>query len=437
MEKSVTLRDMIKSFAPEPLKEADFAGFYCADTIESRTGSKETSPMDNLFDTCRYAEGRKAYLLMGHRGCGKSTELNRLKQRLEGDGYKVAVVSCNTEINLMNVEYCDLLILIAQSLFKIAVEIGCDIDKNVIKRILSFWDEKDSETIFLKESNLEIQSEASFGTGGLFGNILTLFSGITGDLKNSSSKREMVRERVIKNASEWTADVKYAADTIAVKQSFKHPIVIMEDLDKLNPADALRIFKGNAATLSQLGFPVIYTFPIAAFYSPEVGEFSSYFEFETLPMIKIINIDGTPYDKGRDIIKDIVKRRTDIGLIDENALDLLIEKTGGSLRDLFGRIIKASLQAPRRGADKIELKDAESVLTQLSSELTRRIDSKYYELLQKIYMSEKERSQIEETGLLLDMLQANVILEYNGERWHDVHPLVADFLVKIGLVSRR
>ena len=40
---------------------------------------------------------------------------------------------------------------------------------------------------------------------------------------------------------------------------------------------------------------------------------------------------------------------------------------------------------------------------------------------------------IEDTEKLLKMLQASVVLEYNGKRWHNVHPLVARFLDEQGL----
>jgi len=29
---------------------------------------------------------------------------------------------------------------------------------------------------------------------------------------------------------------------------------------------------------------------------------------------------------------------------------------------------------------------------------------------------------------MLEFLEAHVVLEYNGERWHDLHPLIYDFL---------
>ena len=50
-----------------------------------------------------------------------------------------------------------------------------------------------------------------------------------------------------------------------------------------------------------------------------------------------------------------------------------------------------------------------------------------------IYHKNKER--IEDKEMLLKMLQASVVLEYNGKRWHNVHPLVVKFFKEQGLIE--
>jgi DNA replicative helicase MCM subunit Mcm2 (Cdc46/Mcm family) len=117
-------------------------------------------------------------------------------------------------------------------------------------------------------------------------------------------------------------------------------------------------------------------------------------------------------------------------LFDDEALRKAIIKTGGSLRDLFGIIRTASRRAARRKSKIIEGEDVDRALIELKSSLTRRIERKNYKFLAEIYY--KSKATIEDTEMLLEMMQANVVLEYNGTRWHNVHPLVADFLEEIG-----
>jgi hypothetical protein len=56
--------------------------------------------------------------------------------------------------------------------------------------------------------------------------------------------------------------------------------------------------------------------------------------------------------------------------------------------------------------------------------------------LLNIYNDLRHREQIEDLGFLLRKMQAMVVLEYrNGERWHDLHPMIADFLKKQGVIK--
>jgi hypothetical protein len=147
-------------------------------------------------------------------------------------------------------------------------------------------------------------------------------------------------------------------------------------------------------------------------------------------MIKIRTPEGVSFDKGIDTIIEIVKKRADMSLFDDDALIYLIQKTGGVLRDLFRCINSAADRADTRGSDKIELEDSLSAAKQLSSSLTRRIESSNYPLLSDIYQGSKYKHLIADRKMLLEMMQGLIVLEYNGDRWHDLHPLIEDYLIE-------
>ena len=79
------------------------------------------------------------------------------------------------------------------------------------------------------------------------------------------------------------------------------------------------------------------------------------------------------------------------------------------------------------------MEDAERALEELKTSLTRRIEKRDYSFLLNIYEGSKE--MIEDKEMLLKMLQASVVLEYNGTRWHNVHPLVVRFFKEQGLIQ--
>lgn len=159
----------------------------------------------------------------------------------------------------------------------------------------------------------------------------------------------------------------------------------------------------------------------------------NYFKAKTLPMIKIQTIDGELFQDGIHVIREIVEKRASLALFEADVLDRMIQFTGGSLRDLFRVINAAAKRAERRESETISADDAERALQEVKTSLTKRIEEKDYQFLLNIYSGNKE--QIEDKEMLLKMLQASVVLEYNGKRWHNVHPLVVEFFKEQELIK--
>lgn len=427
------ISEMINAFSPEPLKAEQMEQFYCSDTMEYRMSDKYSSPIEDIFDACQESGGHNAFLLLGHRGCGKSTELNRMSAEFAGKGYQVRTITCSMDLDLFNIVYSDLFILMGEALLKIAEESGCGINMEILDDIMNFWDEG-VETVMSQEvETASLETGITAETPGILTKLLKLFAKIKADLKFNEEIRREYRKKISVRSSEWIRLLSHVSAEIAEKAEGKRPIIIFEDLDKLNPEDAWKIFYNYAAILSGMPFPVIYTFPIGLSYDARFSAMESYFVTKTLPMIKIETLDGELFHDGIDVIREIVKRRADLKLFEEKVLEHLIQYTGGSLRDLFHAVNASSKRAERRESDAISMEDAERALEELKTSLTRRIEKRDYSFLLNIYEGSKE--MIEDKEMLLKMLQASVVLEYNGTRWHNVHPLVVRFFKEQGLIQ--
>ena len=427
------ISEIINAFSPAPLQIDQMAEFYCEDTMEYRTSDRYDSPLEDIYDICRNPGEDRACLLLGHRGCGKSTELNRMTERLAGDGYYVRTVKCGVDLDLFNIVYSDLFILMGEALLEIAEEAGCKLEDRVIESIENFWREGTETTISQETETESTETGASLETKGIFAGILNVFARIKTDLKFNEEIRKEYRRKISVRSSEWIGILGDVAEEITRKTNGKSPIIIFEDLDKLNPEDAWKVFYHYAAVLSGMRFPVIYTFPIGLSYDVRFSAMESYFITKTLPMIKIAKMDDRPFEEGIHIINQIVQKRASLNLFEENVLEKLIRYTGGSLRDLFHGINSSAKRAERRGSETVSMEDAERALEELKTSLTRRIEKKDYDFLLNIYNGNKEL--IEDKEMLLKMLQASVVLEYNGKRWHNVHPLVVKFFIEQGLIQ--
>lgn len=425
------ITEIINAFSPEPLKADQMEEFYCGDTMELRMGDKYSSPMEDIFDLCQEAEKGKAFLLLGHRGCGKSTELNKISTEFEKKGYPVRTITCSTDLDLFNIVYSDLFILMGEALLRIAADCKCRIREDLLHSIMDFWDEGNEVRISREMDEFALEAGFSSETPGILGSILKLFAKINADLKFNEETRKEYRKKISNRSSEWVRLLGLVSEEIVRKTGGKSPIIIFEDLDKLNPEDAWSVFYNYAAILSGMPFPIIYTFPIGLSYDSRFAAMDSYFITKTLPMIKIETIEGQSFAEGIAIMKEIIKKRADLTLFEAGVLEHLIRYTGGSLRDLFHTVNASAKRAERRKSTAVSMEDAERALDELQTSLTRRIEKKDYLFLLNIYRGNKEL--IEDTEKLLKMLQASVVLEYNGKRWHNVHPLVARFLDEQGL----
>lgn len=426
------ISEMINAFSPEPLKMEQMNEFYCDNTMEYRMSDKYSSPMEDIFDICQESGEDNAFLLLGHKGCGKSTELNRLSEKFEEKGYKVKTIVCSMDLDLFNIVHSDLSILMGEALLKIAEECKCKIDKDILDDITNFWNEGTKITTSQELETASLETGISVETPGILTNILNIFAKIRADLKYNEETRVEYRNKISVRSSEWMKLLSDVSEEIKKESNGKAPIIIFEDLDKLNPKDAWKVFYNYAAILSGMPFPVIYTFPVGLSYDAKFSALEAYFVTKTLPMIKIETMEGEPFDNGINVIKEIVKKRANLNLFEADVLELLIHYTGGSLRDLFHAINASSKRAERRKSMVISLEDAERALEELKTSLTRRIEKKDYIFLINIYKGNKEL--IEDKEMLLKMLQASVVLEYNGKRWHNVHPLVVRFFKEQGLI---
>jgi hypothetical protein len=79
--------------------------------------------------------------------------------------------------------------------------------------------------------------------------------------------------------------------------------------------------------LDRLNTRIIFTVSIHALMCPERTD--SIFDEVRLPMPKIKNRDQSRYEKGYDAFTEILKKRTDLSLFEEDVLDKIIFYSGG------------------------------------------------------------------------------------------------------------
>ena len=450
MKYAQEISGMINAFNDSELTGKDLDTFYYDGTMFARTGVPGRSPINELYAACKLPAEKSAYLLLGHRGCGKSTELNKMSERLRNEGYLITTIQCNDNLDINNPLYTDLMVLMCDALLKMAKECGCELSEDIRKTIASFWKDATRVEKSGRDEESSVGAELSVNAPKLpvpiLGDLLQLGVGVKSSIKYHEASVEEYRSRITRRIGDWIRTMNKIADSIADKKDGKRPIIIFEDLDKLDQKNAEMVFFERTSCLTGYGFPIIYTFPIALSYTARYNTLTPQFKKAyRFPMIKIETEEGDVFEEGFKTIYDLVKKRVKTELFDgdafffnkemcgESVLYRMVEKTGGSLRNLFEVIRESSTLAMTRRAETIGMQDADIALTELQSELIIRIEDQNYPFLARICKGKKR--QIEDKAMLLEMMQAGVVLEYNGRQWHNVHPLVRDFLEEENLLG--
>jgi len=418
-----TIKGIRRNFFSYPLEGSQLdeeTGLY-VNTIEARMGDPAKSPIEDIFEDCTGDSSKFIHFLLGHRGCGKSTEINRLEIKFREEGFTVRKINCRTETNIANLKVEDVLILISNALMDICNEKGVDINKSDVEILDSFFSSIEKEEKIGKGVSIEINA----GIGAGLQKIIKLIAEVKSKIKNTSDEMITIRENIIKRFSEWNNCIDNIIEKIKEKDNQQYPIIIFENFDKIVPTEnAIEIFKNGY--LENIRTYIVYTFPIGLSYDAKFNTIKQQASSHIFPMIDIKTKKGKKNDTGYDTIKRIIEKRAELSLFEEDAINTLIEKTGGCLRDVFNCVEQAAKYTERRRKDKISIEEVNMALDdEKYNYLSRRITMDDYGALKEIHTKKEE---IKNKEKMLEFLEAHVVLEYNGERWHDLHPLIYDFL---------
>jgi hypothetical protein len=352
-------------------------------------------------------------LVTGHTGCGKSTELKRLKKRLEDDGYFVIFLDVENSLDLQQITYQDVLLNLAQGIIEALASANIELNTDFLAELDLLLAEKIVTQEYLTEAkaSLELKAEAGvsiFSMGKLFAKIL-------GEVRSGSSHREQIRKRIKDIQPIFIAKLNELLVSARAKlnNDYTDLVIIVDGLEKIREsATYYELFIEHAEQLNEIGGHILYTIPIALSFNANFGDVFPNDVF-FMPMIKYDTPDGKQY------LTDLVNKRIQTALLfeDPHLLDRLIAMSGGSIRDLL-RLIRTASETEE---DKIRVEDIDRSISHLVKEFDRLIKEDDIPLLEKIaadrrVIKDKEKRYEQLLGLRL-------VNEYeNGKPWADLHP---------------
>jgi energy-coupling factor transporter ATP-binding protein EcfA2 len=447
-----TLAEIATNCTPDPLEKDKLKAFFVP-TDEAR--DEKTHLCRHLVGIFNKDDQPKRVLVYGHRGCGKSTELNHFKGNV-GPQWFIVDFSIKNYLPPVGIKAEDILLAMSVAILDKLndkeskdgeAKLKVKISEDHLQKIHDFFADLTVTSAEGRDSEAKVSAEASAGSPSLLASIFKLKASVSSEIsfgsKNEKTKIQQIKQR--------PGDLILAVNGLlhaveeALKEHDKKLLLIIEDLDKLQLAEAYDVFVQNHNLLAKLTSNIIYTIPIFTFYTPDRDVIQSAFDAHLhLQMIKVFNRDGSPA-AGYEKVKEIVLKRVSEEMFLEDSLDLLIRGTGGVLRHVFEVLQEVSGYYNIRD-QHIRAKDIRAALNNLRINIGTAIgwplkpdgsqdkpDALYDTLFDAAKTQLKgDKYEPRNDQSVHVLLRSCALIEYNGDRWLGVHPLAWEYLANLG-----
>lgn len=415
-------------------------------------GNIQDDPVARMFTSIAFTPVESIQLFSGFSGSGKTTELLRLKQRLERNGHFVVYANALDYLNPAEpVDITELLIVLAAAFGEAVAELpgAPALTESFWGRLLHFLTNTE---LSLTQAGVKIEAEAPMRE--VFGKLKAGVD-LKLELKTASSFRQSL-QRVLhghltslqQQVTEFYAD---AVQRIRLEKGENTPIVFLFDqLEQmrgglLTEQDVIhsveRIFTVHLDRLRIPSMHVVYTVP-------------PWLKFVTPGMVAMVLLparhlwDNNP-ERTRTVVNwtafrsVVLKRLGDDGLLrlfgeDQeqgmHLIDQVIGQSGGHLRDLLRLLRDVVL----RSASRQSLPATADVVVATINALRRdylpiaRDDARWLAAIARDRVTALPDTEPNAINRLSRFLDSHRVLYFvNAEEWYDVHPLIREEIEKV------
>lgn len=385
-------------------------------------------------------------LFTGHIGCGKSTELLRLKTELEHEGFHVVYFESSEDLEMADVDIGDVLLAItrrvSQSLDNITIEEPSRL-KELLQGAVKVLN-SDVTGMKLKlpgVGDVGVTSETekfslAFGIGE-----------ITTKAKSDATLRGKLNQYLGPQKTQLLAAMNKELLEPAIAKlkqlGKKGLVVIVDNLDRIDNRQKAwgrpqqeYLFVDQGEYLTKLHCHLVYTMPLDLKFSNDYGMLTQRFfeEPKVLPMVPVQLQDGSDCEAGIALLRQMVLARAFPDLDEQQrlnniteifdspkTLDRLCHVSGGHVRDLLRLLntwIMEEMELPLSG------ETLEAVIRARRNEMTMPISDDEWELLRQV----RQRKKVSGDQGYQTLIRSRLVFEYRdrGESWFDINPILAE-----------
>ncbi len=429
--RATSLEAVLDVLSPEPLSSASE---WYVNLSPARSGEQLAELRKHLELSQRRGATTVHLALVGPRGGGKTTEL----QRLEGDLAKVFTpVHLELDPALENdADYTDLLLWLVERVASQLHSQGISLDRAKTEPVFAWFDQR--TIVWGDNYRSEIKTEAESSVG-LDANWLVLrlksMLRIQATISGSTDRRKEYRRELQNYTTDLVARVNsfldHTREQLRAQSKSDCLLIVQDNLDRLLPEPAKRLFFEHGQVLRGLKGFFIWTAPLGIQLAPYRLDSSTYKTFY-MPIPAPRRKNGDFNEAALAGLLAIIEHRMDLAAVFESpavARELCIA-SGGSLRDLLKLIGDAQLSALVDNKSTMDHPAAAKAVKKLRLEFERALTpgNHYYPLLAQIHLTKREPEGEDIKALkdrFAEMIACGSVLQYNGEdTWYDVHPAI-------------
>ncbi|MEO0828780.1 MAG: ATP-binding protein [Cyanobacteria bacterium J06642_9] len=364
----------------------------------------------------------------GHVGSGKSTELLRLKSKLEAEAFHVIYFQSDQDLEMGNVEVTNVLLAIAR-------RVSASLEQENIRLRPNYFQNLMKEVAGILRSPVSI-ADVSFSAG---------IASITAEVKESDELRSQLQQFLeprTRSIIEAVNEELLKPGIEALQSQGKRGLaVIVDNLDRMDNTpkydkrlQSEYLFINRGEQLRRLACHVVYTIPMELAFSDDLTQLIMRFgdRPKVLPMVPVRTHDGTPYEPGLTLLRQMVMARAfpDVPPKDRmsrvtevfdtaESLERLCTISGGHMRNVI-RLLFSCLQKEDPPFKRATL---ESVIRNERDDLTGPLDDDEWQLL--LHAAEKGVQGDEDYNTLIRKLY---LFEYRAPeaRWFGINPVLTE-----------